>query len=74
MIIYIYIFIIIIIISKEEMMKANPISSGFVNLLLCLHCGAFSRFASFGIASAPKSFLARVVMETQHVNQTGTFA
>lgn len=25
-------------------MKANPISSGLVNLLLCLHCGAFSRF------------------------------
>lgn len=52
------------------MMKANPISSGLVNLLLCLHCGAFSRFASFGIASAPKGFLARVVMETQHVEIT----
>lgn len=26
------------------MMKANPITLGFVNLLLCLHCGAFSRF------------------------------
>lgn len=51
-------------------MKANPISSGLVNLLLCLHCGAFSRFASFGIASAPKGFLARVVMETQHVEIT----
>lgn len=25
-------------------MKANPITLGFVNLLLCLHCGAFSRF------------------------------
>lgn len=61
-------------ISKEEMMKANPISSGFVNLLLCLHCGAFSRFASFGIASAPKGFLARVVMETQHVEITGPVA
>lgn len=44
-------------------MKANPISSGLVNLLLCLHCGAFSRFASFGIASALKGFLAHVVME-----------
>lgn len=54
-------------ISKGEMMKANPISSGLVNLLLCLHCGAFSRFASFGIASAPKGFLACVVMKTQHV-------
>lgn len=55
-------------------MKANPISSGLVNLLLCLHCGAFSRFASFGIASAPKGFLARVVMETQHVEITGLVA
>lgn len=64
------IFIFFIIISKEEMMKANLNSSGFVNLLLCLHCGAFPRFASFGIASAPKSFLARVEMETQHVNKT----
>lgn len=54
-------------ISKGEMMKANPLSSGLVILLLCLHCGAFSRFASFGIASALKGFLARVVMETQHV-------
>lgn len=50
-------------------MKANPISSGLVHLLLCLHCGAFSRFASFGIASALKSFLAHV-METQHVEIT----
>lgn len=52
------------------MMKANPLSSGFVILLIfCLHCGAFSRFASFGIASAPKkkkAFLA-CKMETQHV-------
>lgn len=42
------------VISKEEMMNTNPISSGFVNLIFCLHCGAFSRFAPFGIASAPK--------------------
>lgn len=56
------------------MMKANPISSGLVNLLLCLHCGAFSRFASFGIASALKGFLARVVMKTQHVKITGPVA
>lgn len=55
-------------------MKSNPISSGFVNLLLCLHCGAFSRFASFGIASAPKGFLARFVMETQHMEITGPVA
>lgn len=55
-------------------MKANPISSGLVNLLLCLHCGAFSRFASFGIASALKGFLARVVMKTQHVWITGLVA
>lgn len=48
-------------------MKANLISSGLVNLLLCLHCGAFSRFASVGIASAPKGFLACLVMGTQHV-------
>lgn len=55
-------------------MKANLISSGLVNLRLCLHCGAFSRFASFGIASAPKGFLARVVMGTQHVEITGSIA
>lgn len=51
-------------------MKSNLISSGFVNLPLCLHCGAFSRFASFGIASAPKCFLACFVMETQHMEIT----
>lgn len=55
---------------EEEMMKANLISSGLVKLPLCLHCGAFSRFASLGIASAPKGFLARVVMDTQHVEIT----
>lgn len=37
-------------------MKANPISSGLVSLLFCLHCGAFSCSASFGIASAPVGF------------------
>ena len=63
-----------IFIYKEEMMKANLISSGLVNLLLCLHCGAFSCFASFGIASAPKGFLARGVMKTQHVEITGPVA
>lgn len=43
-------------------------------LLFCLHCGAFSRFASFCIASAPKGFFARVVMETQHMKITGPVA
>lgn len=50
------------------MMKANPLSSGFVIFLIfCLHCGAFSRFASFGIASAPKKAFLACKMETQHV-------
>lgn len=50
------------------MMKANPLSSGFVKLLIfCLHCGAFSRFASFGIASAPKNAFLACKMGTQHV-------
>lgn len=54
--------------SKEEMMKANPLSSGLVIFLIfCLHCGAFSRFASFGIASAPKKAFLACKMETQHV-------
>lgn len=50
------------------MINANPLSSGFVILLIfCLHCGAFSRFASFGIASAPKKAFLACKMETQHV-------
>lgn len=50
-------------------MKANPISSGFVNLRLCLHCGAFSRFLHplVLLLHLKTLFLHVSVMRTQHV-------